>query len=108
MGEELFIEADGTVRFIHDDDTAELLAKAGEVRTVRASHVEPSGYARNGRQAWTADLQPVGGPVLGPYASRTAALAAEVRWLACRLRRRGLQTPVEAAGGCNRPARGRR
>ena len=31
--------------------------------------------------AWTADLSPVNGPVLGPYTRRSEALAAEIAWL---------------------------
>ena len=30
---------------------------------------------------WTADLRPVGGPVLGPFARRSEALEAERAWL---------------------------
>ncbi len=30
---------------------------------------------------WHADLSPVGGPVLGPFGQRSAALAAETSWL---------------------------
>jgi hypothetical protein len=42
----------------------------------RASHVEPD---RDG--FWWADMGPSGGPVLGPYGSRTEALGAEREWL---------------------------
>lgn len=102
---DIVVEADGTIRFIHDDDVAELFA--GEAtRTKRASNVEPH-PAKGG---WLVDLRPVGGPVLGVYAevnvhdnvdlastdavafldgfvTRRAALAAEVAWLK---RERGL------------------
>jgi hypothetical protein len=47
---------------------------AGEVR--RASHVEPDAAGR-----WVADLEPAGGPRLGPFAKRSEALAAEAAWL---------------------------
>lgn len=66
------------IRFIHDDVLAEILKGLkglGPQRTKRASHVEPEG------EAWTADMSPVGGPKLGPYASRGEALAAEFRYL---------------------------
>ncbi|EMB17938.1 hypothetical protein RE6C_01332 [Rhodopirellula europaea 6C] len=32
---------------------------------------------------WTADLSPVGGPVLGPFALRSEAIEAEIEWLHC-------------------------
>jgi hypothetical protein len=52
------------------------LAVLGEPSIRRASHVEPDDQGR-----WWADLAPVGGPRLGPYARRSQALAAEVGWL---------------------------
>ena len=52
------------------------LAALGRVEIARASHVEPT---EDGQ--WLADLRPVAGPVLGPYARRSEALAAEVAWL---------------------------
>jgi hypothetical protein len=42
----------------------------------RGSHVEPDEHGN-----WLCDLSPVSGPLLGPFASRSAALAAEVDWL---------------------------
>ena len=42
----------------------------------RASHVEPSPDG-----CWTADLRPMLGPVLGPFANRSESLAAEHDWL---------------------------
>ena len=48
----------------------------GDARTVRASHVEPADGG-----GWTADLSPSGGPLLGPFPLRSAALAAEADWL---------------------------
>ena len=64
----------GDLRFIYHDEIASLLA-LGVPTIHRASHVEPSG---NG---WTADMTPVDGPVLGPFALRHDALTAEVEWL---------------------------
>ncbi len=64
----------GLIRFIHNDDLAEVM-DLGKATTHRASYVEP------GNGGWTAELSPVGGPVLGPFARRDAALAAEVQWL---------------------------
>ena len=69
----------GHVRCVHDDRLAPLYAH-GQTQLRRASHVEPTADAR-----WTADLSPVGGPVLGPYALRSDALAAEAAWLTARL-----------------------
>ena len=53
-----------------------LLSELGRLTISRGSQVEPTdaGY-------WTADLSPVGGPLLGPFESRSAALAAEREWL---------------------------
>lgn len=70
----VIIGQDGTSRFVYHDDLIPLMEQ-GEARTQRASHVEPSG------NQWVADMAPVQGPMLGPYATRTAALAAEVQWL---------------------------
>ena len=42
----------------------------------RHSHVEPDESGR-----WIADLSPVSGPALGPFPTRSAALAAEAAWL---------------------------
>jgi len=56
------------------------LASLGELSIRRASHVEPDQEGN-----WHADLSPVGGPALGPCASRSIALAAEAAWLEERL-----------------------
>jgi hypothetical protein len=71
---EVFIDARG-LRVVYDDVLASLLARLGVAVTGRASHVEPS------VEGWTADMTPVGGPVLGPFALRGQALAAEQQWL---------------------------
>lgn len=42
----------------------------------RASYVEPTAAGE-----WLADLAPVGGPLLGPFPTRRAALSAEQEWL---------------------------
>ena len=52
------------------------LRNLGTVSIRRGSHVEP-----NAAGDWFADLSPVEGPRLGPFANRTEALAAEVLWL---------------------------
>lgn len=70
------IGADATARMIYSDACVGILEQgASHVR--RASHVEPS----DDGSGWTADLSPVGGPTLGPYKLRQAALDAEVAWL---------------------------
>lgn len=110
---DIYIGADGTVQHVYDDALAGLLEGEGEVRTTRASHVEPAG------SGWLADMRPVGGPVIGadgtsddadwskvcddlecqlfpnrcdhvdlkpqPFATRAAALAAEMAWLRQRM-----------------------
>jgi len=52
------------------------LAVLGAMSIQRASHVEPDAAGQ-----WWADLSPVGGPDLGPFALRSQALAAENCWL---------------------------
>jgi hypothetical protein len=67
---ELIVSADGVARCIYDE--ALDLRELGKLQITRASHVEPdaAGY-------WWADMGPVGGPVLGPFRSRSEALGAE-------------------------------
>lgn len=69
------VSPDGTLRFVYADELRELL-DVGAARITRASHVEPDGTS------WRADMSPVGGPVLGPFETRAAALSAEVAYLA--------------------------
>lgn len=76
MTRRITVNADGSVSFIYGDDLAGLLDVAAASVVTRASHVEP---AVGG--GWTADMGPTGGPVLGPFALRQAALDAEVAWL---------------------------
>ena len=71
---QLVIECGGTVRCVYSE--AIDLAVLGKLRVRRGSHVEPDA---NGK--WLADLSPVSGPMLGPFATRSAALAAEADWL---------------------------
>ena len=70
----LSITPDGELRFLFDDALTPLL-HLGEATIRRASYVEPRGTS------WYADLSPVGGQVLGPFALRSEALAAEAAWL---------------------------
>lgn len=52
------------------------LAALGSLSICRASNVEPDEQGQ-----WWADLAPTGGPKLGPFLLRSAALAAETEWL---------------------------
>lgn len=63
------------VQAIYSDDAAEMLESVGNVAIARASHVEPA------QGGWSADMSPVGGPVLGPFDRRGAAIDAEIAWL---------------------------
>jgi hypothetical protein len=71
---ELVVTPTGQVHCVYDELVD--LSALGRLEIIRASHVEPN---REGR--WLADLTPVGGPMLGPYAKRSEALAAEHTWL---------------------------
>jgi hypothetical protein len=71
---DLVIRPDGTVRSLYDESID--LRLLGRLTIARGSHVEPD---RRGR--WTAELSPVGGPLLGPFDCRSDALAAERQWL---------------------------
>lgn len=80
MEAQIMIDADGRITAVYADGLPwEQIAMdlAGETVDIqRASHVEPAGGGR-----WTADMGPVGGPVLGPFDERSEALAAETLWL---------------------------
>jgi hypothetical protein len=71
---ELLIAPDGRVRAVYSETID--LGALGVVHIRRASHVDPD---EDGR--WWADLSPVGGPALGPFAHRSQALGAEQDWL---------------------------
>ena len=71
---QLLIEPNGAARCLYDE--AIDLGALGQVSVTRGSHVEPTADGQ-----WWADMAPVCGPVLGPYALRSEALAAEVVWL---------------------------
>jgi hypothetical protein len=71
---ELVVHADGSLRCLYDETVD--LSPLGQVTIRRASHVEPTNQGQ-----WQADLSPVQGPVIGPFALRSEALAAEVDWL---------------------------
>jgi hypothetical protein len=70
----LMIEPGGQIRCLYAE--AVDLAVLGVLSIRRASHVEPDETGN-----WWADLTPVGGPRLGPFARRSLALDAETAWL---------------------------
>ncbi len=74
MEHDILIEPGGNVRFVYDDELATVF-DGEDLRTKRASHVEPLG------RIWVADMRPSGGPVLGAFTTRAAALVAERAWL---------------------------
>jgi hypothetical protein len=71
---QIIITLGGAVRCIYSEEID--LSALGSPAISRASHVEPDDRGR-----WLADLSPVGGPRLGPYALRSEALDAEREWL---------------------------
>ena len=71
---QLVINPGGAVRCVYSEEI-DLTALGSPVIT-RASYVEPDQQGR-----WSADLSPVGGPLLGPFRSRSEALDAEQQWL---------------------------
>ena len=70
----LIVQTGGMVRCLYDE--AIDLRALGRLSISRGSDVEP-----DRDDSWQADLSPVGGPVLGPFARRSEALAAERAWL---------------------------
>jgi hypothetical protein len=71
---DLVVGPGGTVRAIYMEEID--LATLGHLKITRASRVEPTIDG-----LWLADLTPMDGPVLGPFARRSEALAAEHAWL---------------------------
>jgi hypothetical protein len=71
---QMVIDPIGTLRCVYSETID--LTVLGSMSIRRASRVEP-----DERGQWWADLGPVGGPTLGPYPRRSAALAAESSWL---------------------------
>ncbi len=71
---DLYINPQGHIRAIYGETLS--MQCLGAVRIQRASHVEPDD---NGN--WWADMEPSGGPVLGPFLFRSVALDAEQDWL---------------------------
>ena len=74
MSVEIVVALGGDARSIYDETFD--FGCLGDLQIRRASHVEPD---EDGK--WWADLSPVGGPKLGPFARRSEALDTEVAWL---------------------------
>ena len=70
----LIITPQGDARCLYNETIP--LQALGRLAITRGSHVEADDAG-----AWWADLAPVAGPQLGPFVTRSAALAAEVNWL---------------------------
>jgi hypothetical protein len=75
---ELFITPTGKVHCLYSEELD--FGALGMPTIRRASHVEPTQQGE-----WTADLSPLGGPALGPFARRSEALAAETEWIEAHL-----------------------
>jgi hypothetical protein len=71
---QLVVEPSGSIRCVYDE--ALDLTALGPLSITRGSHVEPTAGGQ-----WLADLSPVCGPKLGPFALRRQALDAERDWL---------------------------
>ena len=70
----LLISPLGTVNCVYSEDID--LATLGRLVISRGSYVEPDAAGQ-----WLVDLSPVQGPMLGPFAQRSAALESEADWL---------------------------
>jgi hypothetical protein len=71
---DLLISPTGEIHCLYSEHLD--LSTLGRPTIRRASHVEPT---HDGH--WTADLAPLGGPLLGPFLLRSEALAAEIVWI---------------------------
>jgi hypothetical protein len=81
------IAPNGKIFALYDDILADLFPDS-QMTIKRASFVEPTPSGR-----WIADMSPavkrfnlnVDNPILGPFTTRSAALAAEHKWLLAKL-----------------------
>ena len=71
---QLLIDSRGRIRCLYAETIS--LSALGRLAISRGSHVEPDAQGN-----WFADLSPVDGPRLGPFAQRSEALQAETQWL---------------------------
>lgn len=85
----IHVAPSGRLTFVLDDELERIVdglvgpdGAGAHARIDRASHVEPAEQLQAGRpRGWTADLAPVGGPVLGPFPRRSEALSQERDWI---------------------------
>jgi hypothetical protein len=70
----LVVQRGGVVRCVYGETID--VSVLGAITIRRASHVEPDESGR-----WFADLAPAGGPKLGPFGRRSAAILEEQAWL---------------------------
>ena len=71
---QLVVAPEGEIRLVYAETID--FGSLGPTAIRRGSHVEP-----NEMGDWLADLEPVDGPRLGPFAKRSDAIKAEVAWL---------------------------
>ena len=71
---QIHIQSDGSLRCIYGEELE--LKALGKLAIARGSHVEPDSDGN-----WIADMKPVNGPILGPFAKHSDALIAELKWL---------------------------
>ena len=96
---QLLVTPGGAVRCIYGEEID--LAQLGRLAIARASHVEPDEQGR-----WVADLTPVDGPRLGPFARRSDALAQEMSWLEAHWLVRPLAGPSASGVTTRHPMQG--
>lgn len=70
----LVVDSFGHIMCIYNEQID--LAALGTLSIRRASHVEPDASGH-----WWVDLNPAGGPRLGPFVQRRDAIDAELAWL---------------------------
>ncbi len=71
---QVVVQPTGTIHCLYDESID--LSTLGQLTVRRASHVEPD---RNGQ--WFVDLNPMDGPILGPFPRRSDALTVESHWI---------------------------
>jgi hypothetical protein len=92
----LLVDARGRVLCLYAE--AIDLHTLGVLAIRRASHVEPDAAGR-----WWADLVPLKGPRLGPFARRSEALQAEYTWIEAYLFDRAPPSTPSTADAHSRP-----